>query len=176
MIGVNKFSLAKFLSTESEQLEWKAEGLPSDDLSVENALIILHGTRVPYLIDPSSRATAWLKEHLKDQRLEVINSNDSGFMTALELAVRFGKTLIIQEMDIIDPALFPLLRGDFMSHGPRSVVQIGEKLMDYNEDFKLYLATRNPKPDLPPSTLALLGVANFSTTRAGKKKTTGKRG
>ena len=67
-IGVSKFSLAKFLSTESEQLEWKAEGLPSDNLSVENALIILHGTRVPYLIDPSSRATAWLKEHLKDQR------------------------------------------------------------------------------------------------------------
>ena len=40
-------------------------------------------------------------------------------MTALELAVRFGKTLLIQEMDSIDPALFPLLRGDFISHGPR---------------------------------------------------------
>ena len=40
-------------------------------------------------------------------------------MTALELAVRFGKTLLIQEMDSIDPALFPILRGDFISHGPR---------------------------------------------------------
>ena len=33
--------LRYFLSTESEQLVWKGEGLPSDDLSVENALVIL---------------------------------------------------------------------------------------------------------------------------------------
>ena len=34
-----------FLSTESEQLGWKGEGLPSDDLSVENALVILQVTQ-----------------------------------------------------------------------------------------------------------------------------------
>lgn len=27
----------------------------------------------PFLIDPSSRATEWLRTHLKEQRLEVIN-------------------------------------------------------------------------------------------------------
>ena len=32
------------MSTESEQLGWKAEGLPSDDLSMENALVILKVT------------------------------------------------------------------------------------------------------------------------------------
>lgn len=36
-----EFDLRSFLSTESEQLIWKSQGLPSDDLSVENALIIL---------------------------------------------------------------------------------------------------------------------------------------
>jgi len=35
------FDLRRFLSSEREQLQWKAEGLPSDDLSMENALIIL---------------------------------------------------------------------------------------------------------------------------------------
>jgi len=35
-------------------------------LSVQNTLR-------PFLIDPSSRATEWLKVHLKDKRLEVIN-------------------------------------------------------------------------------------------------------
>ena len=33
--------MKKFLSSESEQLVWKSEGLPSDILSIENALIIL---------------------------------------------------------------------------------------------------------------------------------------
>ena len=38
-------------------------------------------------------------------------------MTALELAVRFGKTLVIQEMDGVEPVLYPLLRGDLVSQG-----------------------------------------------------------
>jgi len=34
-------NLYRFLSTESEQLIWKSEGLPSDELSMENAVVIL---------------------------------------------------------------------------------------------------------------------------------------
>lgn len=40
-VGISQFDLRRFLSTESEQLIWKAEGLPSDELSMENALVIL---------------------------------------------------------------------------------------------------------------------------------------
>ena len=40
-LGVHSFELRRFLSTESEQLIWKSEGLPSDDLSMENAMVIL---------------------------------------------------------------------------------------------------------------------------------------
>ncbi|NWH26647.1 DYHC2 protein, partial [Grus americana] len=39
--GLEKFDLRRFLCTESEELVWKSEGLPSDDLSIENALVIL---------------------------------------------------------------------------------------------------------------------------------------
>lgn len=57
-------------------------------------------------------------------------------MTSLELAVRFGKTLVIQEVDGVEPILYPVLRKDFTSQGPRFVVQIGEKGVDYNENFR----------------------------------------
>ena len=40
-VDVSGFDLRRFLSTESEQLIWKSEGLPSDDLSMENAMVIL---------------------------------------------------------------------------------------------------------------------------------------
>lgn len=40
--GLNNFSLEEVLSSEREQLIWKNEGLPSDALSVENAICILH--------------------------------------------------------------------------------------------------------------------------------------
>uniref|UniRef100_G1NQJ1 Cytoplasmic dynein 2 heavy chain 1 n=1 Tax=Meleagris gallopavo TaxID=9103 RepID=G1NQJ1_MELGA len=68
----------------------------------------------PFLIDPSFRATEWLKTHLKESRLEVVNQQDTNFLTTLELAVRFGKTLIIQEMDGMEPVLYPLLRRDLV--------------------------------------------------------------
>ncbi|KAI5098641.1 cytoplasmic dynein 2 heavy chain 1, partial [Silurus meridionalis] len=165
--GLQKFDLRRFLCSESEQLIWKSEGLPSDDLSIENALVILQSVACPFLIDPSSRATEWLRTHLKAHRLEVINQQDSNFMTSLELAVRFGKTLIIQEMDGVEPVLYPLLRRDLIAQGPRYVVQIGEKVVDYNEDFRLFLATRNPSPFIPPDAASVITEVNFTTTRAG---------
>uniref|UniRef100_A0A7N9ATV1 Cytoplasmic dynein 2 heavy chain 1 n=1 Tax=Mastacembelus armatus TaxID=205130 RepID=A0A7N9ATV1_9TELE len=165
--GLQKFDLRSFLCSESEQLIWKSQGLPSDDLSIENALVILQSVACPFLIDPSSRATEWLCTHLKQHRLEVINQQDSNFMTSLELAVRFGKTLIIQEMDGVEPVLYPLLRRDLIAQGPRYVVQIGDKVIDYNEDFRLFLATRNPTPFIPPDAASVVTEVNFTTTRAG---------
>uniref|UniRef100_A0A3Q0T4R8 Cytoplasmic dynein 2 heavy chain 1 n=1 Tax=Amphilophus citrinellus TaxID=61819 RepID=A0A3Q0T4R8_AMPCI len=165
--GLQKFDLRSFLCSESEQLIWKSQGLPSDDLSMENALVILQSVACPFLIDPSSRATEWLCTHLKQHRLEVINQQDNNFMTSLELAVRFGKTLIIQEMDGVEPVLYPLLRRDLIAQGPRYVVQIGDKVIDYNEEFRLFLATRNPSPFIPPDAVSVVTEVNFTTTRAG---------
>ncbi|XP_077466766.1 cytoplasmic dynein 2 heavy chain 1 isoform X1 [Stigmatopora argus] len=172
--GLEKFDFRAFLSLESEQLIWKSQGLPSDELSMENAIVILQinelklrSVACPFLIDPSSGATEWLCTHLKQNRLEIINQQDSNFMTALELAVRFGKTLIIQEMDEVEPVLYPLLRRDLIAQGPRYVVQIGDKVIDYNEDFRLFLATRNPAPFIPPDAVSVVTEVNFTTTRAG---------
>uniref|UniRef100_W5MJK1 Cytoplasmic dynein 2 heavy chain 1 n=1 Tax=Lepisosteus oculatus TaxID=7918 RepID=W5MJK1_LEPOC len=165
--GLQKFDMRHFLCSESEQLIWKSQGLPSDDLSMENALVILQSCACPFLIDPSSRATEWLRTHLKESRLEVINQQDSNFITALELAVRFGKTLIIQEMDGVEPVLYPLLRRDLIAQGPRYVVQIGDKIIDYNEEFRMFLATRNPNPFIPPDAASIVTEVNFTTTRAG---------
>ncbi|XP_071846316.1 cytoplasmic dynein 2 heavy chain 1-like isoform X2 [Apostichopus japonicus] len=167
MSGLGKFDMRRFLSTESQQLTWKAEGLPSDELSIENAVVILQSALRPYMIDPSSRATEWLKVHMKDARLEVVNQQDANFSTALELAVRFGKTLIIQEMDRIEPILYPLLRNDLVSQGPRFVIQIGEKMIDYHEEFQLFMTTRNPSPEIAPDAVSIIAEVNFTTTRAG---------
>eukprot|EP00051_Salpingoeca_urceolata_P021875 m.349048 g.349048 ORF g.349048 m.349048 type:complete len:4259 (-) comp19881_c0_seq4:199-12975(-) len=167
--GCDKFDFRKFMSSESEQLKWRAEGLPTDQLSVENAIVLLNSTRAPFLVDPASRATEWLKAHWKaaEARVEVVNVQDTNFGTALELAVRFGKTLIIQELDSVEPILLPLLRKELVAQGPRKAVQVGDKLVDYNEDFRLFMATRNSLPDLPPDIAPLITEVNFTITRAG---------
>ena len=51
--------------------------------------------------------------------------------------------------------------------GPRFVCQIGDKTIDYNEEFRLFMTTRNPNPEIPPDAAAVITEVNFTTTRAG---------
>lgn len=51
--------------------------------------------------------------------------------------------------------------------GPRYAIQIGEKMIDYNEEFRLFLSTRNPNPFIPPDAAAVVTEVNFTTTGSG---------
>ncbi|XP_063237932.1 cytoplasmic dynein 2 heavy chain 1 [Bacillus rossius redtenbacheri] len=165
-LGIGEFSLSLFLGSEKETLQWLSEGLPSGQLSIQNAVIILQTSLRPFIIDPSTCALEWLKKHLRDKTVEVTLQNSSRFATTLELAIRFGKVLIIQDVDFIEPMLFPVLRGEFINQGPRKVVQLGDKLIDYNDNFQLFFTSRNVNPELSPSSSAVITVVNFTMTQA----------
>ena len=70
-------------------------------------------------------------------------------------------------MDGVEPMLYPLCRQDLYHQGPRKVVSVGDKVVDFNENFRLYLVTRNPDPDLPPDAASLVTQINFTVTRSG---------
>ncbi|KAJ3146349.1 Cytoplasmic dynein 2 heavy chain 1 [Geranomyces michiganensis] len=165
--GVKEFEFRDVMSTESEQLVWKSQGLPADALSNENAIIILNCIRTPLIIDPSGQAVSWLKTHLAERKPEVIKQHDENFVRAVELAVRFGKTLIIQEVTSIEPFLYPIVRKELQRQGPRSVLQLGEKTVDYNEDFRLYLVTSRSSFTIPSDAQGYVQGVNFTVTRAG---------
>mmetsp|Transcript_8125 Transcript_8125/g.10764 ORF Transcript_8125/g.10764 Transcript_8125/m.10764 type:complete len:2280 (+) Transcript_8125:2-6841(+) len=172
LTGLKGFSFKKLMSTESQLLIWKSKGLPADDLSQENALVIANSDNnsVPFVIDPANAATAWLKSFLgedKQSPLETVTSQDPRFTSTVELAVRFGKTLLILDIDGLEPILYPLARKDLMKEGARLAVQVGDKQLDFNENFRMVLVTRNPNPDLPPDAAALVTEVNFTVTKSG---------
>ena len=47
------------------------------------------------------------------------------------------------------------------------MVKLGDKMVDYNEDFKLFLCTRNSEIHLTPSELGILNIINFTVTKSG---------
>jgi dynein heavy chain 2 len=63
--------------------------------------------------------------------------------------------------------LYSLCRKDLCHQGPRFVVYVGEKVIDYNESFRMFLVTRNPDPDIPPDAAALVTQINFTVTKSG---------
>ena len=152
-------------ASESERWKWKREGLPMDQLSQENAVIILNAISPPLLVDPTQQSVSWLKAHLP--KIECIPANDEDLLRAVELAVRFGKSLLIIDCMVFNTALMPLLRRDIINQGSRRVIQIGAKLVEYNDNFKLFLATRNPGFVVPTEAISLLTIVNFSITSKG---------
>jgi dynein heavy chain 2 len=115
-LRVESFNIRTFLATEAQLLTYKKEGLPADDLSMENAIMISNSVRTPLIIDPATQATEWLKKSLMQSKdsVEILNHQDKKFNTILELAIRFGKVLVIQEVDGIESLLFPVLRKDLI--------------------------------------------------------------
>ena len=47
--------VTSFLADDTEIGEWSVEGLPSDDLSVQNGILVTRATRYPVLIDPQGQ-------------------------------------------------------------------------------------------------------------------------
>lgn len=65
------------MTTESQILKCKSEGLPGDPLSIENSVIIFKSCKVPLMIDPNTQATEWLKKHMKETKaIEILNQQD----------------------------------------------------------------------------------------------------
>lgn len=168
-LRVEEFNIRTFLATEAQLLTFKKEGLPADNLSMENAIMILNSVRTPLIIDPATQATEWLKMSLQKAHdsVEILNHQDPKFNTTLELAIRFGKVLVIQEVDGIESLLFPVLRKDLNQQGPRQVVQIGDKAVDYNPAFQLFLTTRDQFVEIAPNSQALVTNVNFTVTKSG---------
>ena len=44
---------------------------------------------------------------------------------------------------------------------------IGEKVIDYNPEFKLLLLTRNPLINISPNEAGFLSCVNFTVTKSG---------
>ncbi|KAJ8675957.1 hypothetical protein QAD02_011743, partial [Eretmocerus hayati] len=122
------------LVSEREILQWRAQGLPSDTESIVGAARALRGLLVPLFIDPSGIAVSWLRRHLGESRIEVTRPGDIRFLTSVELAVRFGKHLVVEDLNEIPESLLPLLRGRPLRFGDRS--------LQAQQGFRLFLATR----------------------------------
>ncbi|XP_015834463.1 cytoplasmic dynein 2 heavy chain 1 [Tribolium castaneum] len=166
-LAVESFSFEEFLSTEREHLQWQSEGLAYDQLSLQNAIIILKAKVTPLLIDPTSNAINWFKNHLKHRQIETVTQNNPKFNNNLELSVRFGKVLIIEEIEKVSSVLFPLLRNEFVYQGERKLINLNGKLIDYHNDFTMILSSRNEQLKVGADVNAIVSTMNFTVTHAG---------
>lgn len=158
--------VTEFLSTADERLKWQENGLPVDDLCIENAIILQRFNRYPLIIDPSGRATEFLQNRNKERRLTVTSFLDDTFIKQLESSLRFGNPILIQDAEHLDPVLNHVLNKEYQKTGGRVLIQLGKQEIDFSPAFKVYLSTRDPSATFPPDVCSRTTFVNFTVTQS----------
>ena len=53
--------LTEFLVDQATVGQWNLEGLPPDELSIQNGIMTTRSSRFPLMIDPQGQAIHWIK-------------------------------------------------------------------------------------------------------------------
>lgn len=156
-------SVSSFLSSSEEILHWQQCGLPHDILNIENFTIIKLA-KIPLLIDPTGAMLNVFVDSLAPRKVVVTSFLDDSFLRRVENALRFGGTILIQDAEFYNPIIDPILKNEIQRNGGRFVVKIGNQDIDFSDQFKLILHTKDPKLKLSPAVISRVSIVNFTIT------------
>ena len=179
----DNLDLINYLSQPSELVEWKGYGLPNDDLALQNAILLNRFNRYPLIIDPSGQAISFIIKKYSASSSSSLSSSsltttttttsskiiqtsflDVSFMKTLASAIRFGTTLLVHDIESLDPILNPILNKELQRIGGRTLIRLGNEDIDFSPKFLIILVTRNPILKFPPDLCSRVTMINFTIT------------
>jgi dynein heavy chain len=162
------FSLAKTLGDPIQIRSWIIDGLPSDQFSVDNGIIVQNSRRWPLMIDPQGQANKWVKNMEKKNKLEIIKLTDADYVRTLENAITFGSPILIEDVkEELDPILDSILQKQTFKSGGSLCIRLGDAIIEYSENFRLYLTTKLRNPHYLPEVAVKVSLLNFMITPEG---------
>ncbi|XP_053695545.1 dynein axonemal heavy chain 3 [Sabethes cyaneus] len=163
-----KFSLITTLGNALEIRNWSNWGLPTDDFSVENGIIVRQARRWPLMIDPEGQANKWVKNMEKQNNLKIIQQLDPNYMRVVENALINGYPVLLQNIgETIDSGLNPILEKNILRQRGANMIKFGEGLVEYNDNFRFYITTSLRNPHYLPETAVMVTLMNFMITEQG---------
>ncbi|XP_073412523.1 dynein axonemal heavy chain 8 [Dendrobates tinctorius] len=151
--------------------DWILQGLPGDDISIQNGIIMTKTTRYPLLIDPQAQGKAWIKIKEKINDLQVTSINHKSFCAHLDDCLSLGRPLLIEDIaEELDPSLDKILEQNFIKTGTIFKVKVGHKVVDVADKFRLYMTSKLPNPVFTPEIHAKTSIIDFTVTKMGLDK------
>lgn len=163
-----KYSLANTMGNPVTIKDWQNQGLPTDEVSTNSAILVVTGKRWPLMIDPQGQANKWLKSMEEKNEMAMTKMNDINLLRTLETCIRNGKPLMLEDIgESLEPALEPVLQRATFKEGNRLLITLGDSNVDYDEKFKLYMTTKLPNPHYLPEICIKVTIVNFTVTMPG---------
>ncbi|PRP82215.1 dynein-1-alpha heavy chain, flagellar inner arm I1 complex, partial [Planoprotostelium fungivorum] len=164
----DQYKVEDLLTDQVEISKWMSEGLPNDELSVQNGLVTTRASRWPLCIDPQMQAVNWIIKKEAKHKLVIRTFHDADFAKQLELSITFGVPMLIEGVDeYIDPLLDVVLDKNIKVIGSRKIIRLGDKEVDWNDNFRLYMTTKIGNPNYAPGIFGKTMVVNFNVTQLG---------
>ena len=162
--------IVAFQSSPGDIGDWNMQGLPTDDLSTQNGILVTKSERYPLLIDPQGQALHWLGNREKD-RLQMGSTtqlNNPKLKDQLEFCMAEGKALVIVGVEEeLDPLLDPVLAREVTLKGRTKYITVQDKPCEYVDTFTMYFITRMANPHFSPELQAKTTVVDFTVTMEG---------
>jgi len=165
----DSFALRSVMGSPIEIRDWNMQGLPTDTVSIDSGIIAKRSHRWPLMIDPQEQAKKWIQNEYASSRLVVTRFTDRHMLRDVESAVKLGYPVLIEDIEeYVDAALDPLLlRQVFEGKTGDLMIRLGENIIPYNPNFRLFLTTKLSNPHYLPETCIKVALINFTVTRQG---------
>ena len=163
------WTLQKILGDSLRIRQWNIEGLPADDLSIDNGIITTYpDSRWPLIIDPQTQGNKWIKQKEKDNSLKIIKLSQGKFLLTIETAIKMGFSVLLENIgEILDPSLEPVLQKNVFKKGNQSMINLGGSEINYHNDFLFFMTTKLPNPHYLPEVCIKVTLLNFTVTPQG---------
>ncbi|EDW33119.1 GL16213 [Drosophila persimilis] len=161
-----KYSITEVLGLEVTIQNWQLDGLPNDEFSSENAIIVSSSSRYSLFIDPQGQANNWLKNMERKNRLNCVKFNQGNYMRIIAEAMEYGTPVIIENVqEELEVPLDPILMHQTFIQGGVKHISLGEAVVPLSPNFRLYMTCNLRNPHFLPETFNKVTVINFALTQ-----------
>jgi dynein heavy chain, axonemal len=95
----NDYQITKVLGDPLVIRDWVIDGLPSDSVSLENAIFCIQGHRWPLMIDPQEQAFKWLNKTYSNTKKVLTKPAAANFIPEVKAAVKNGFPVLLTDVE-----------------------------------------------------------------------------